>query len=252
MFSVRVLQVPFREALFPAAKLLKQALSECGLYHAAARPIVLGAHAALSQVPRGAVIYDTEHPGPRPAEFTRKLGEFEVWSYTSLSGIPGAKYVPLLPTDRSPWASYLPGRKQDIPLLFIGHLNERREKILAEFARQKLPVCHAMGVWGPQLEHLEARSQIVLNLHYYDQEPGPIFESSRVVPAAMRGAFVLTEPCHDMVLEMCVIPGPFGIVEAAKFWLDVGRSLEAVREQRYQQRVTMHSYVRAAAEGSSL
>jgi hypothetical protein len=90
---------------------------------------------------------------------------------------------------------HLPARDnrepRPIDVLFVGSLNHRRATVLAKLARAGAKVHAPAGaVFGAELARLEARSKIMLNVHYYT--PG-VFESFRVVPAAHRGTPVISE-----------------------------------------------------------
>lgn len=105
---------------------------------------------------------------------------------------------------------HLPARDDRTPrpidVLFVGSLNARRATILNRLIEAGVKVYSPPGpVFGADLARLEARSKIMLNVHYYT--PG-VFESFRVVPAAHRGTPVISEtsarhegrewaPCYD-------------------------------------------------------
>lgn len=78
-----------------------------------------------------------------------------------------------------------------IDVLFVGSLNARRVAILARLQAAGVKVHVPAGaVFGNALAILEARSKLLLNVHFYT--PG-VFESFRVVPAAHRGTPVISE-----------------------------------------------------------
>lgn len=90
---------------------------------------------------------------------------------------------------------HLPRRDDRTPrpidVLFVGSLNQRRAAILAALTHRGARVHIPDGpCFGADLERLEAKSKLLLNVHYYT--PG-VFESFRVVPAAHRGTPVISE-----------------------------------------------------------
>jgi hypothetical protein len=197
-YSVHVLPIPWRECLLPAARILTLGLKGLGILKYgdnASRRIVLGAHAVPSALRESDIIYNTEHPKTCSRIYSEVMRTHETWSYTRFS--LAAKHVPLgyVPPELAEGPPSPPA-EQDIDVLFVGSLNDRRRAILAQlqaFATVRV-VSTGEPVFGQALIDLEARSKIVLNLHYY--QPG-IFESSRVVPAVARGSCVLSEPSEE-------------------------------------------------------
>jgi hypothetical protein len=89
----------------------------------------------------------------------------------------------------------IPQSKQDIDVLFIGHLNERR-KLLYNALCQDKNVLFLDSCWGEEKLSLISRSKIVLNLHYYSTA---IFEWVRVSQLLNNKVFVISEVSNDDV-----------------------------------------------------
>jgi hypothetical protein len=145
--------------------------------------------------PEHVILYETENlisaAGWRQAseQVRRRAPRNEWWNYSAANSAvfgdtPKPLRIPLGQTAAHAGA-------KDVDVLFVGSMNERRRSILTGLMRAGAKVFVApMGTFGPDLAQLEARARVVLNVHYYS--PG-IFESFRVVPAAARGARVVSE-----------------------------------------------------------
>lgn len=115
---------------------------------------------------------------------------------------------------------------QDLDVVFIGSINERRAYVLSQLKNTGLRVFATNGpIFGADLAALEARARVVLNMHYY--QPG-IFESFRVVPAVARGALVVSETSEgNEGAEFCLETAPYhGLADAVRYRIDVMRERE--------------------------
>jgi len=66
---------------------------------------------------------------------------------------------------------------EDIDVLFIGSLNERRQKVLDQIAAKKIGLVQSVfNVYGEKRDRWIARAKVVLNVHFY---PDPIWEVFR-------------------------------------------------------------------------
>lgn len=156
--------------------------------------IIIGAHlldeAGLAALPASSIIYNTEPaalcgPGAEGmyARLRQAMSRFPAWDYSRRniqvwrdSGIsPRVHY--LLPGYAPVLTRIPPAAEQDIDVLFYGSINQRRQHLLLELQRHGVKVCHAFGCFGPQRDQLIARSKLVLNMHFHDEQ---IFESVRV------------------------------------------------------------------------
>ena len=107
--------------------------------------------------------------------------------------------VPMLPNDVNksivcedpqPVVDYL-----TIPVLFMGAMNDRRTGIVKTISDEVKTVCNA---WGDERDVLVDRSNIVLNIHYYNHAR---LETTRLVYLLSRGAFIISEHSEDPALD---------------------------------------------------
>jgi hypothetical protein len=70
-----------------------------------------------------------------------------------------------------------PAPQEDLDVLFIGWMNERRTKVVNDLARMGVKVRALTGVYGEERNAWLARAKIVLNIHFYEK---PVFEIFRV------------------------------------------------------------------------
>ena len=142
-----------------------------------------------------ALCYETENllaPSPfRPLSIAARKIITRPWLNYSRenSQVFGDCWYPVPPrTYRGPAGVATP---KHFDVCFVGSVNERRAAVLRDLAVKGLRVAHPRSpIWGSNLADLEARSRVVLNVHYY--MPG-VFESFRVLPALHRGATVISE-----------------------------------------------------------
>jgi hypothetical protein len=178
------------------------------------RHIILGAHLLgeqLAYVPEDAILYNLEQTTapwvPQQAEIFRR---FTVWDYSPENvkfwlfnhGMP-SKHVPI---------GYVPeltriasASVQDIDVLFYGHPNERRDKIIAELCMRHLNVAALSDVFGTERDIFIGQAKVVLNMHYYT--PG-IFEIARVSYLLANRKYVVSEWSADV---------PYGLKDAVDF-----------------------------------
>jgi hypothetical protein len=100
-------------------------------------------------------------------------------------------YVPeLTRIPPAPW--------QDIDVLFVGSIVERRVAVLQALHERGANVIPAFGVYGAERDALIARSKIVLNMHMYEAK---VFEIVRVSYLLANGCFVVSERGLDVAGE---------------------------------------------------
>jgi hypothetical protein len=84
--------------------------------------------------------------------------------------------------------------QQDIDVLFLGWLNERRLKVYNDLIiHPKLKnkkIVFKNGIWGKEKEELIKRSKIVLNIHFYGEK---ILETLRIFPLLANEKLVISE-----------------------------------------------------------
>jgi hypothetical protein len=158
----------------------------------------------------------TEVEGETKTWFTdsylkRLENSFEIWDY-SLQNIvnikalfkqkglqlPRIKYVPI--THMLTFATNINSNEnKDIDVLFYGSVNERREKIISDLQTAGHRVyLGGYNLWGEERQKLIERAKIVLNIHFFKE---PILEATRLAPLVSQGAFVISEPSSDRMLD---------------------------------------------------
>ncbi|WP_280399651.1 glycosyltransferase family protein [Nocardia carnea] len=155
------------------------------------------------EVPGDAVLFNLEQISVDSQWVTADLlalfRRHTVWDYSLRNiaalhdlGVPDVRHVPIgyVPElERIP-----PAPEQDIDVLVIGSLNERRMAPIEELRRLGLNAQAHFGVYGPARDALYARAKIVVNIHFYDTK---IFEVVRVSYLLANGVFVISEHCAD-------------------------------------------------------
>lgn len=181
--------------------------------------IMLGLNNYEGLMPKNYIVYQLEQSKPlnevneNNTWFTNRYlkrleGSIEIWDYSMQNIVnirnlfssrnlilPVVKYVPItylrnfLGTDTN----------KDIDVLFYGSTNPRREKIMADLEAINLKIHFAgYNLWNERRQELINRSKIILNIHFYDN---PILETTRLAPLVSQGAFVISEPSSDKILD---------------------------------------------------
>lgn len=149
--------------------------------------IVLGCN-LLSAVPvpqgRRLILFNLEQITPNSPWLTDAylslLRRYPVWDYSegniaelARMGIQathcGIGYVPEL--------TRIAPAPEDIDVLFVGSVNERRIAVLKELAARGVNVEARFNVYGAERDAYLARSKIILNVHFYESR---VFEIVRV------------------------------------------------------------------------
>lgn len=154
------------------------------------------------------------------------LKKYPVWDYSqaniqalSALGIEaklcGIGYVPAL-------TRIEPAAQEDIDVLFIGSINQRRKYILDHLRNAGLRVVSLFGVYGEERDRHIARAKIIINIHYYEAK---VFEIVRCSYLMANRKFIVSEFGKDCALEL-----PYKnslcfchydeLVERCKFWVD--------------------------------
>jgi hypothetical protein len=140
-------------------------------------------------------------------EYLSLLGRYPVWDYSERNvaelgrmGIRaqhcGIGYMPEL--------TRIAPLEEDIDVLFIGSLNERRIAVLKQIAARGPQVEARFNVYGSARDGLIARSKIVLNLHFYESR---VFEIVRVSYLLANRKCVVSEAGSDSLFESQFVPG---------------------------------------------
>jgi hypothetical protein len=170
--------------------------------------IVLGANLlSATTVPAGKrlILFNLEQITPNSpwlsASYLSLLSRHPVWDYsegniTELArmGIQarycGIGYMPEL--------TRIAPAQEDIDVLFVGSLNDRRLAVLKQLAAQGINVEARFNVYGELRDSFIARSKIILNVHYYESR---VFEIVRVSYLLANRKCVVSETGSDAVFE---------------------------------------------------
>ena len=173
------------------------------------RHIVFGSNlisAKERHLPPGSILYNLEQIYDDSPWLTKDLlalfRRHTVWDY-SLANIQelarhgiAARHVPigyvpeLTRIPPVPW--------QDIDVLFVGSIVERRLAVLQALHERGANVIPAFGVYGAERDQLIARAKIVLNVHMYEAK---VFEVVRVSYLLANRRFVVSERGLDVAGE---------------------------------------------------
>ena len=128
--------------------------------------------------------------------FARLNRAQEVWDYSlenvkvlASKGI-SASFVPMGAAPTTLDLADPPSAVSREGALFVGFFSHRRHAIL-----QPLGVTLACEVWGKDLDALQARHVIGLNIHYYNGKT--ILEVTRILPLLLAGLWVISERSDD-------------------------------------------------------
>ena len=176
--------------------------------------IVLGCN-LLSAVPVPAdkrlVLFNLEQITPNSPWLTEAylalLRRYPVWDYSegniaelARMGIRaehcGIGYMPEL--------TRIAPAPEDIDVLFVGSVNERRIAVLKQLAGQGVNVEARFNVYGAERDAFLARSKIILNVHFYESR---LFEIVRVSYLLANRKCVVSETGADTTFEKRFEPG---------------------------------------------
>src|SRR6266850_3218057 len=131
------------------------------------------------------------------------LRRYPVWDYSernigALRELYGIANVTLCGIGYMPVLSRIAPAAEDIDVLFIGSLNQRRKAVLEEIAGYGKKVSAAYNLYGEQRDDVIARARLVLNLHFYEAQ---VFEIVRVSYLLANRKCVVSETGHHEGLE---------------------------------------------------
>ena len=166
--------------------------------------IIFGGHMLQEGVrlPTNLIIYNWEQTEsyeakPNYYDLARK---YPVWDYSPKNikawksiGV-AAKYVPL---GYMPEMTRIPKREvEDIPVLFLGSMNDRRMCILNALLDAGIKFeWPPAAVFGADRDELVSRAKIILNVHFHNSS---LFEMSRVGYMLANKKLVVSEPSYDV------------------------------------------------------
>ena len=170
------------------------------------RVIVLGVNLlrhATTAAAADSILYNLEQVSPEspwfPEETIERLRRRPVWDYSERNiaalaalGIRGVRHVPI---GYVAALTRIADTTEDIDVLFIGSLNERRLLVLEALRLRGLRVETVFGVYGAARDALVARARIVLNIHFYKAR---VFEVVRVSYLLANRRFVVSEYGADL------------------------------------------------------
>ncbi|WP_416978353.1 glycosyltransferase family protein [Streptomyces sp. T028] len=244
-FAVTVLRPPgyqHWEVFSEVATTVHCALSRLGhdsvLTHesrlAGRRHIVLGCNLLPSyraDLADDAILYNLEQVhGGSPWVTEDLLGLFRkhtVWDYSARNVVElrrlGVDAVHHVPIGHVPELERMrPAAREDIDVLFVGSLNERRLETIRRLDAAGLGTVARFGLYGEQRDALIARAKIVLNLHFYEAK---VFEVVRVSYLLANNRFVVSERGGSPQEEAPFAPGvAFGdyadLPDLCRYYLD--------------------------------
>jgi len=131
--------------------------------------------------------------------YVRLLKRYTVWDYSPLNKDAllkeGVSVQCLLPIGYSSDLTRIPNIwPKDIDILFIGSMNERREKIVRDMTEKGIKVVTLFNSYGSERDQYIARSKILLNMHFYEAK---ILEVVRISYYLANKICVLSEESSD-------------------------------------------------------
>ncbi|WP_181139042.1 glycosyltransferase [Streptomyces sp. Ru72] len=135
--------------------------------------------------------------------------KYTVWDYSARNilelqrmGVDGTYHVPI---GHVPELERIkPAVQEDIDVLLVGSLNERRLELIRQLSSTGLNAVARFGVYGEERDELIARAKIVLNLHFHQAR---VFEIVRVSYLLANGRFVVSERGSNPDEEAPFAPG---------------------------------------------
>lgn len=148
--------------------------------------------------PDGSIVYNTDFVGIHcDPEAWRGL---EIWDFCQRNI---ALYPPDIPVRHVPIGyhpsmkrfSRLPPEERDIDVLFSGAMNPRRQKVLDGFRKEGLRVLWNDCLYGAKRDALHARSNLVLNMRFYEDG---VYTTVRASHLVANGMPMLSETSPEM------------------------------------------------------
>jgi len=173
------------------------------------RAVVLGANLLpeMPALPTRPVLYNLEQIQEGSVwlkgSYIDLLRRYPVWDYSernisALKTLYGIENATLCGIGYMPALSRIPEEEEDIDVLFVGSINDRRKAVLDKIAGQGKNLAVAYNSYGEERDAMIARAKLVLNLHYFDAQ---VFEIVRVSYLLANRKCVVSETGHDEALE---------------------------------------------------
>jgi hypothetical protein len=159
-----------------------------------------------SPIAEDAILYNLEQISPDSPWLHPNLLDtfrrYRVWDY-SQSNIAalhslGITNVEHLPVGYMPQLTRIPAVEEDIDVVFIGSMNERRWAIIETLRSHGVHVEVGFGIYGAARDQLIARAKILLNIHFYEAK---VFEAVRVSYLLANHRFVISEASSNLAEE---------------------------------------------------
>jgi hypothetical protein len=159
-----------------------------------------------SPIAEDAILYNLEQISPDSPWLHPNLLDvfrrYRVWDY-SQSNIAalhdlGVANVEYLPVGYMPQLTRIPVVEEDIDIVFIGSINERRWAIIEALRSHGVHVEVGFGIYGTARDQLIARAKILLNIHFYEAK---VFEAVRVSYLLANHRFVVSEIGNNLAAE---------------------------------------------------
>ena len=211
------------------------------------RPIVLGANLIpgmpVFPLPADAVLFNLEQVPQGSAWITPQyldlLRRFEVWDYSTdnIAALRahGVANIHLCELGYADSLTRIKKTREDIPILFYGSVNDRRQRIFDALKADGVEIVHAFNVYGAERDALIARAKIILNVHFYADK---VFEIVRVMYLLANQKFVISESGLDHALEQPFVGGmifaPYdGLVEQCRNFLKRKENREYIAKKGF-------------------
>jgi FkbM family methyltransferase len=191
----------------------------------------------------GSILYNLEQiydgsPWLTP-ELLAAFRAHTVWDYSRANIEALARYgiaAQHVPVGYVPALTRIPAAPvQDIDVLFIGSIAERRLAILQALESRGARVVAIYGRYGEERDRLIARSKIVLNIHFHAAK---VFEIVRVSYLLANRCFVISESGSDAAVEASLAGG----VAFAAYDRLVETCLSYLRDARARQEVAARGF----------
>ena len=171
--------------------------------------VVLGANLLPSQsipLPRRLIVYNLEQifdGSPwMTTQYIELLKRYPVWDYSARNierlKVHGITRVALCGIGYMPTLSRISPTTEDIDVLFVGLMNDRRYAVLNEISKHAKNVMVGSKIYGESRDKMIAAAKVVLNVHYYE---GNVFEIVRVSYLLANRKCVVSETGDEEALE---------------------------------------------------